>query len=264
MASLEDLTNDRLAFEKSVLNNSSTEDWQASYTIKGLKNIFSLLNFVKQNEPSPTGILDLGCGYGGLTKTVGQFLSCKNLYGIEIDPERIPIAKERGIKIISVDLGSKNWPIDSNSVDLITSFGVLEHVPLWDNLLEECRRIARKDALLLISIPNMASYIQRFSLLLGHQPRDVEVSDRFLTGVLPIYSIFEPAHHLHTLTLRALTDLLLDYGFKTEKVKSIRVPIGLFLQEKHILSTLFEGVDWLFSLRPSFARRFAILARKQT
>ncbi len=244
-----------------VSKYSSSEDREASYTINGWKDLFSLMGYIKENMPVAKRVLDLGCGFGGLTRIVGEFLHAKEFFGIEVDSERVAVARNRGITVFPVDLERKGWPLDDKTIDLAISFGVLEHLALWDSALHETSRVVKDGGFILFSIPNMASYVQRLSILFGYQPREVEVSRVFLPGVMPVYSNCPPSYHLHTLTLRALTELLRKYGFEVRKAKSIRAPAQNMVEDLRA-PKLLDAIDRLLSLRPSLARRFALVAQK--
>jgi len=250
-------------FYKQLLSTySSREDLEASYTIVAGNDLFQLLDYIKSNN-STKRILDLGCGYGGLTRVSGDFLKAEELIGVELDPVRIEKSKQLGIKVLPVNLEQRGWPLEDGSVDLVQSFGVLEHLALWDNALFESNRVLRDGGLVLFSIPNMASYLQRFAILAGYQPREVEVSQAIVPSVLPLYKDCTPSHHLHTLTLNAFEQLLHYYGFQMEMVRSVRAPPEMSLpglKGKRLLNLL----DRFFSSRPTLARRFGIIARKVT
>ena len=80
-------------------------------------------------------------------------------------------------------------------------------------MLGEVRRVLKPGGFTLLSIPNLGSWNNRIALLLGYQPRDVEISDRSVVGVFPYYRDRTPTGHIHTPTLKALTELMDIHGF---------------------------------------------------
>jgi len=236
----------------SALSNKITdEDLAISATLSDLPSLLKILNFLKSKNLS--SLLDCGCGYGGLTIYVANYLGIREVYGIDIDDERLSISRQKGITTYKVDLNSERFPVSDERFDLITSFGALEHLIFVDNFFSESFRVLRKGGYLLISMPNLGSYINRIALLFGFQPRDVEISRRVSKqGFLPGYG-GEYIGHIHSATLRAIKQVINGYGFNIIKIEGSRAP--------HVKSWLIKFLDVLFS-RPSLSRRFIILAQK--
>jgi SAM-dependent methyltransferase len=105
----------------------------------------------------PERVLDLGCGFGGRTIEFQRRFSCPTL-GLEID-ERIASLAQRFAR--SVDATGVNFiaavgesiPLASDSVDLILSYDVLEHVEFPERVLAECFRILRPGGLACLVFP---------------------------------------------------------------------------------------------------------------
>jgi len=188
---------------------------------------------------------DIGCGYGGLTKVVSEYLQAQEVYGIDIDEERLQVVSQRGIKVFRVDIEYEKLPFPDEYFDLVTSFGVLEHLKHFDNFFTESYRVLRKGGFLIISMPNLGSWINRIALLLGFQPRDVEVSCRVRNqGFLPIYSEGYIGH-VHSATLRAMRKILEFYNFQVVKVQGS----SPYMETKR-LGILLKMLDKIFSNEP--------------
>jgi len=123
-------------------------------------------------------MVDLGCGYGGLTECMASYFQVREAYGIDSDRERLLWAANRGIKVHALNLEHDPLPFDDGSIDLVTSLGVLEHLKYYDNPISETSRILTKGGYFLMSMPNLASYVNRIAVLFGYQPRDVELSSK--------------------------------------------------------------------------------------
>jgi hypothetical protein len=139
---------------------------------------------------------------------------------------------------------------------LVTCFGVLAYLSLYDNTLSESARVLEDGGWLLLSMPNLASYFNRISLLLGYQPHAVAVSRHRQAGMVGERRDDATSENmpplLHGATLRCMRELLDDYGFDTEIVRGT-VPGD---RRKPL-------IDGLATRIPSLSRRFLILARKR-
>ena len=197
-------------------------------------------------------MIDLGCGCGGVTRYVADYLDIPEAYGIDMDDGRLPRAKLRGIKVIETDLSQGTVPLPDKHFGLVTSFGVLEHLVYFDNLLSEAGRVLEDDGHLVISMPNLGSYINRMAILLGYQPRDVEISAKFCPGLLPG---IPKGHigHLHTATLRCMKELMKCHGFHF---------IGAVGSSPFRVNPMVDVLDRVTVFAPSLSRRFIIVAKK--
>jgi len=74
--------------------------------------------------------------------------------------------------------------------------------------MENIAGLSHKRSLLVISAPNLGSWINRVSLLMGFQPRDLEISSKGLYGVAPLYKGHKPANHIKIATLRAMKQFM--------------------------------------------------------
>ena len=202
-------------------------------------------------------LLDLGCGMGGLANHVAHRLGLEDLFGVDLDVERLKAAAARGLRPLLLDLNQDPLPLDDGSVQVVTCFGVLAYLSLYDNVLSEAGRVLDDDGgWLLVSMPNLGSYTNRLSLALGYQPHAVAVSRHHQAGKIRQHRDERVSANmpplLHGATLKCMRELLDDYGFETIAVRGFtpwprRRPL----------------VDGLMSRVPSLSRRFLILARKR-
>lgn len=237
-----------------------------SNTVLGdIKNLLKVLELIRGK--SLHNMVDLGCGLGVLTKCIGKYLGIKEVLGIEINETKLSYAKSIGINTLKLDLNADTFPFEDGSYDLVTSFGAIEHLIFYDNLVSESYRILRKNGYMILVMPNLASYINRVGLLFGYQPRSVEVSNRYSPGclrflkygydkrVLGYYHVHDA--HIHSATLKAMKELVTEYGFNVIKVRPIS-PIW----EHQKQNTILKIADKLFSMWPGWSRRFIMLLEK--
>jgi len=107
------------------------------------------------NRLSGKGILvDLGCGTGYFLNTCKQ--DGWNAIGIEPSPQARKVASEQfGLEVLDEPGLQQMKP---GSIDAITMWHVLEHVPDLHKRTEELKRILKPGGVLIIAVPNRSSY----------------------------------------------------------------------------------------------------------
>ncbi len=77
---------------------------------------------------------------------------------------------------------STGLPFDDDSVEVIHSNQVIEHLAKTDLFLQEIQRVLRPDGYAVVSTNNLASWHNVASLIAGYQPSPAHVSDYTVTG----------------------------------------------------------------------------------
>ena len=118
-----------------------TYDW---LNTKGYGNGFhakKYLPFIKSLKVD--SVLDIGTGRGQFCNWAIQNL-CDNVHGLDISIEPKPEYTNMGINFIKGV--THDIPLEDNSVDLITSFDVLEHIhpDYIEKTITEVKRVAKK------------------------------------------------------------------------------------------------------------------------
>src|SRR4051794_29227134 len=195
--------------------------------------------------------LDVGCGYGGVAATLSQRLALAESHGIDLDHRVIDEARQKGVRAVQHDLAAHPLPYPDESFDLVTCFGVLDYFPYFDDPIAEFSRVLRPNGLVVVTSPNLASWNNRLALLMGYQPRDVEVARRCVPGVAPYYRGASPVGHIHTSTTTAFRQLMSTMGFEEARTVGLR-PANLLVP----VPSLVRSIDAVIGRHRNLARRF--------
>jgi SAM-dependent methyltransferase len=200
-------------------------------------------------------LLDIGCGYGGLPALVGEYVSAKQVHGLDIDRRVEQEAKSKNVDVVIQDADEQGLPYSDGQFDMVMTLGMMDYLVSFDRLIREINRVSPTGGWVLVTLPNLGSWHNRLALLMGYQPRDVEISAEILPGIARGYAGEEPAGHIHIPTLRAFTELMTYHGFEAARVTGGRP------RQRTVARPLF-GLDNLLARRPSLARRFFYVGRK--
>lgn len=115
----------------------------------GRRRIFTHLLDRALDGRADLRVMDVGCGAGGMLELLSRY---GEVTGIDTSPELVDICRSRGFERVSV-ASAYELPVAPASVDLITLFDTIEHVPDDARVLEQCRRALRPGGLVFISVP---------------------------------------------------------------------------------------------------------------
>ncbi|HRR45914.1 MAG TPA: class I SAM-dependent methyltransferase [Candidatus Paceibacterota bacterium] len=132
--------------------------------------------FFKKNISSESKFLDIGCSDGCATLNYAKKAKIKkeNIFGLDINDDYLKSAGEK-FNVFKVDLEKDDLPFDNNFFDVIVIDQVMEHIKNIHHLIIEIDRILKAGGLLIISVPNLAAWHNRFLLLIGKQPLCINV-----------------------------------------------------------------------------------------
>ena len=130
-----------------------------------LRNYFMVDGFIKReigrlikkHIKSNTIFLDIGCGNMSLRQFLPKSV-CYNAFDIELSEfhlERI-LSEEKGIKVVLCS--ATRIPLDSNTVSLIASTEVFDHISDIDKAVIEIYRVLKPGGILTLSISNNYCY----------------------------------------------------------------------------------------------------------
>jgi 2-polyprenyl-3-methyl-5-hydroxy-6-metoxy-1,4-benzoquinol methylase len=157
-------------------------------------------------DPARLKLLDIGCSNGlFLAEARGAGFAVR---GVELSPVTATFAREHFA--LNVSAGSwRDAGIAEGSLDVITLFDVIEHMP--DPLVElkGIRRLLKPGGLLLQSTPNIDGLFPRVS-----QP---------FAELLDYWPHPEPPHHLYQFSVATLAALTAKAGFEPGRVDQTRI-----------------------------------------
>jgi ubiquinone/menaquinone biosynthesis C-methylase UbiE len=163
--------------------------------------------------------LDIGCGSGYL---LNQAL-CKRGVGADISDLMVKTTKEKcksSEKKFVVQTDAENLPFKNRSFNKIVSTEVIEHIQHPHALLEEMERVSKKDAAIVITIPNEKhiNWIKKIIFSLGIHKL------LFRKGYRPAKRM-DDEWHLHTFNAKKFKTLIKG---KFIIKKTIPIPIAFF------------------------------------
>lgn len=132
---------------------------------------------LKMLSPSETDrILDVGCGEGYILNRIKKGI----LFGLDISDTALSSAKEKlknKSNIYLLKNNVQNTPFKDNSFDKILCTELLEHVISPENVVSEIARVSKKDAIIVITIPNEGLINKVKKLLVSINLFDVFLKD---------------------------------------------------------------------------------------
>jgi len=127
-------------------NRSGTHSDKQTKFLKGLINL--------ENQKK---LLDLGCGTGCFLESLND--AQIDSWGIDISRKATDIAKGRVSKPEQIVCeNAQVLPFKDSEFDCVTAWGTVEHFPDTSLILEEIKRVAKKDATIFIMVPNAYYY----------------------------------------------------------------------------------------------------------
>ncbi|NLE50507.1 MAG: methyltransferase domain-containing protein [Chloroflexi bacterium] len=156
--------------------------------------------------PPGSRVLELGCASGYLSGYMEQALRCR-VTGVDADPTATAIAAERCSEVFTADLDMPEAlePARTGApYDVLFAAAVLEHLKEPERLLRDAGRLLASDALVIVSLPNIAHWSFRLQLLRGRfDYTDYGVMDRT---------------HCRLYTVATGRALLEDQGYRVERL----------------------------------------------
>ncbi len=126
--------------------------------------------------------LDVGCGECEDLAAIRRASSGAVMHALDIDPERVACARQRGYEAGRLNLESEKWPYEDGVFDLIVANQVFEHLKNWTLAVTEAARTLKLGGTLIVGVPNLASLHNRILLALGRQPTCIHPAGMHVRG----------------------------------------------------------------------------------
>jgi SAM-dependent methyltransferase len=130
-------------------NRQFVELEQTHFWFVGRRRIFFTLLDREMAGRTDWRILDVGCGAGGM---LGPLARYGEVTGVDMSEELIQFCRERGFDRVQVG-SAYDLPVEPDSVDLLTLFDTIEHVPDDRRVLREVGRVLSPGGRVFISVP---------------------------------------------------------------------------------------------------------------
>lgn len=98
-------------------------------------------------------VLEIGCGNGYGTKRIKKYFKLKKIVAIDLDPKMIKIAKKNNADpsiLFTVGDAANLSSTPNNSFDAVFDFGIIHHIPNWQDCLNELKRVVKPEGQLIL------------------------------------------------------------------------------------------------------------------
>lgn len=193
------------------------DDYKLNLTVKYIAPILvkRINEFLRLKKSESLSLADVGCGNGSVLRHL------RDLYGSRFSftgLDQFPNQAE-GIQFQKLDLNA-DFAGTSGQYDVLLCCEVIEHVVDTDHFISNLKNMLKPGGRLLLTTPNLSSFLNRILLLLGFQPLHTEVSWKNpYIGREVLYRIAgieksPAAGHLRLFTHYALQEFLKYHGFR--------------------------------------------------
>jgi len=184
------------------------------------RNIYDLLE-----KDEKAHFLDLGCDDGIVTVEMAKKIGTQNISGVEIVDSRIQLAEAKGVKVKKFDL-NKKFDFENDSIDIIHSNHVIEHLFDSDIFVAEIYRILKTGGYAVISTENASSWCNIFASIMGWQIFSLTNFSNRKQGIgnpLALHRGDEMDlaswNHVRIYNIRGLKEYFEAFGFVVEQIK---------------------------------------------
>lgn len=120
-----------------VINSPIRAYLQDKFEVKDIRRLSSL--------PSNKVVLEIGCGNGIGARLIKQYFSPSKIYAIDLDQRMVDIATSNNADdSIIFELGdATKLRFKDKQFDAVFDFGVIHHIPNWEDCIKELKRVLK-------------------------------------------------------------------------------------------------------------------------
>jgi 2-polyprenyl-3-methyl-5-hydroxy-6-metoxy-1,4-benzoquinol methylase len=236
------------------IDNASIEDKLQPFQKVSLNAVYRYYEKQYLTEQDSFRLLDAGCGNGRFLKHCSEMKM--SLYGVDYSDKQLEFAKKESntINYSQADL-NEGIPFEDDYFDVIYTSEVIEHLYNPDFFLKEIKRVAKKDALIVISTPNLCSWMSRIMFLFGSIPMFYETSTIHSSNGFGMFRKLKkqdyPVGHIRVMNLDAIKCLFRDQDIKIQKIYGLPF---------FALTGIMHWLDYLISKVVTLSSCFVIVA----
>jgi len=139
--------------------------------------------YINNSNQNSFKIIDIGCSRGeDLINIQTKIQKPLDMYGVEYYKPNAKIAEQHNIKVFNIDIEKEKIPIENNFFDIVIANQIIEHTKDIFWIFSEISRVIKKQGLIIIGVPNLASLHNRILLLFGKQPTSIKVLGPHVRG----------------------------------------------------------------------------------
>lgn len=117
------------------------------------KSIIELSDHLKIDFKRELG-LDIGCADGDLLNNLSKSIEITKLVAIDLDHLKAASSATININISHCASDATELPFPDHTFDYVMAMEVLEHIPEPERAMKEISRVAKKNAKIIVSVPN--------------------------------------------------------------------------------------------------------------
>ncbi len=151
-----------LTGERTAPGHTLEQYWFARHEVAYQWSVETIRRFSQEtgniDEVDDLAIVDAGCGEGYGAQLLATALRAK-VVGLELDTAAAQHAQARyGDTVTVLEANLDDWPVDSDSTDIVVSMQVVEHLWNLPKFWSEAKRVLRPGGLMIITTPNRLTF----------------------------------------------------------------------------------------------------------